>query len=104
MKSTRDVIFRTQSLSAAKAFYHETLGLPLVTESERLVGFDTGAITIYFERGDDNGAVFEFEVDDIKETKARLLAQGCVLVEEDPKLPRCYVRDPFGVTFNLEKR
>jgi hypothetical protein len=24
-----------------------------------------------------------------------------VLVEEDPSIPRCYLRDPFGLVFNL---
>jgi catechol 2,3-dioxygenase-like lactoylglutathione lyase family enzyme len=53
MQATRDVILRTHSLVAAKAYYHDVLGLPIVADSERLVGFDTGAITLYFELGDD---------------------------------------------------
>jgi len=24
-----------------------------------------------------------------------------VIVEENPNIPRCYLRDPFGLTFNL---
>lgn len=101
MTSTRDVIFRTGNLAAAKAYYHGALGFPIVTDSERMLGFDTGAITLYFEPGDANGAVFEFEVDDIAKAKSEMLARGCTLVEENPAIPRCYVRDRFGLVFNL---
>jgi hypothetical protein len=27
-----------------------------------------------------------------------------VIVEENPNIPRCYLRDPFGLMFNLGKR
>jgi hypothetical protein len=40
-------------------------------------------------------------VADVAATRDRLLAAGCTLLEEDPGLPRCYLRDPFGLTFNL---
>jgi hypothetical protein len=30
-----------------------------------------------------------------------LLKAGCVVVEEDASVPRCYLRDPFGLVFNL---
>jgi hypothetical protein len=26
---------------------------------------------------------------------------GCTLIEEDASVPRCYVRDPFGVVLNI---
>jgi catechol 2,3-dioxygenase-like lactoylglutathione lyase family enzyme len=101
MHSTSDVILRTKSLEDAKAFYHGILGFALAADSDRLVGFETGGFTLYFELGETNGAVFEFEVDDVNEAKRRLLTQECVIVEEDPALPRCYLRDRFGLTFNL---
>jgi hypothetical protein len=40
----------------------------------------------------------------VQAAKARLIASGCMLVEEDPAVPRCYLRDPFGVVFNLGLR
>ena len=103
MTSTRDVIFRTGNLEEAKAFYHGVLGFPMVAAPSRVVGFDTGSITIYFEQGDANGAVFEFEVADVRAAKAKLLAQGCSIVEENPSIPRCYMRDRFGLVFNLSE-
>jgi hypothetical protein len=26
---------------------------------------------------------------------------GCRVEDEDPKIPHCYMRDPFGIIFNL---
>lgn len=104
MTTTSDVIFRISDLRAAKDFYRGSLGFAVVKDTENMVGFDTGNLTLYFERGDLHGAVFEFEVDDVSRAKEQLLAQGCTLVEEDPALPRCYLRDPFGLTFNLTPR
>jgi catechol 2,3-dioxygenase-like lactoylglutathione lyase family enzyme len=104
MTSTSDVIFRTADLGAARAYYHGVLGFPIVVDSERMMGFDTGAFTVYFEPGDENGAVFEFQVDDVAKAKAEMLARGCSLVEENPAVPRCYLRDRFGLVFNLTLR
>jgi catechol 2,3-dioxygenase-like lactoylglutathione lyase family enzyme len=104
MKSTSDVMLRTDDLEAAKAYYNGVLGFAIVADSERVVGFDTGGFTVYFEPGEDNGSVFEFDVNDLNEAKTKLLAQGCTLIEENPSIPRCYLRDRFGLVFNLNLR
>jgi hypothetical protein len=36
--------------------------------------------------------------------KQALGQAGCVIVEEDPGVPRCYFKDPFGLVFNVEER
>jgi predicted enzyme related to lactoylglutathione lyase len=104
LNATTDVILRTNDLEAAKAYYHGVLGFPNIPVSDRIIGFDAGGLAIYFERGDENGSVLEFEVDDVAETKNKLLANGCKLVEENPGIPRCYLSDRFGLIFNLTKR
>lgn len=103
MKSNRDVIIRTSDVAAAKAFYHGVLGFPLTIDTEGLVGIETGAFTLYVEPGIDLAAVFEFDVEDVAATKERLLAAGCEVIEEDPDLPRCYLRDRFGLLFNINQ-
>src|SRR5580700_3344653 len=104
LKSTTDVMLRTDDLEAAKSYYHGVLGFPNIPVSDRVIGFDTGGIALYFERGDANGSVFEFEVDDVADAKTKLLAHGCTLLEENPAIPRCYMSDRFGLIFNLTKR
>jgi hypothetical protein len=48
--------------------------------------------------------VLDFLVHDVQATKAALVAAGCTIVEENPSIPRCYLRDPFGLLFNLGRR
>lgn len=104
MKSTRDVICRARDLSAVKGYYAGKLGLPMVVDSERLVGFDTGAVTLYYERGEPGEPVFDFLVDNVASAKIQLTAAGCEIIEEDPAIPRVYLRDPFGLIFNVDER
>ena len=102
-RSSRDVIIRTADLAAAVFFYESTLGFKVSACGEGLFGIETGSITFYVEEGPAHGPVFEFLVADVAAAKARLLAEGCMLVEEDCSVPRCYVKDPYGVTFNIGK-
>jgi hypothetical protein len=37
------------------------------------------------------------------ETKNRLTAAGCTIIDENPAVPRCYLKDPFGLVFNIEQ-
>jgi predicted enzyme related to lactoylglutathione lyase len=99
--STRDIIIRTQKWPEAIQFYSSVLGLPVTQRNASMVGFETGSFCLYVEKGDDHGPVFEFLVKDIQATKRKLLASGCTLVEENPSVPRCYVKDPYGMVFNI---
>ena len=40
-------------------------------------------------------------VADVDEAKRRLVAHGCEIVKDEPEFPRCYVRDPMGLIYNL---
>ena len=53
------------------------------------------------ERGEALGPVLEVTVDNAEEAKLRLVKNGCVIVKDEPDFPRCYVRDPFGLIYNL---
>ena len=104
MVSTRDVIIRTNRLDAAKAFYQDVMGFELFEQTERLLGFETGSFRLFVEAGSAQGAVFDFVVDDIDDAKARRLELGCGVEEENPSVPRLYLRDPFGLVFNITDR
>jgi hypothetical protein len=69
--------------------------------STRSSGSRPGGEALYLEKGKKHGPVFEMLVADVQSTKKRLVAAGCRVLEEDPELPRCYLRDPFGMVFNL---
>jgi predicted enzyme related to lactoylglutathione lyase len=100
-KTSRDIIVRTENWSEALKFYGSVLGLPITDRGETIVGFETGSFCLYVERGKDHGPVFDFLVPDIQAAKQHLVAAGCTVIEENPKIPRCYVRDPYGMIFNV---
>jgi catechol 2,3-dioxygenase-like lactoylglutathione lyase family enzyme len=100
-RSSSDIIIRTANWDHAVAFYKSTLGFAEVYRSDAMVGFDTGSFRLYVERGDVHGPVFDYLVPDVQAARQQLLAAGCVLVEEDASVPRCYLRDPYGITFNI---
>lgn len=43
----------------------------------------------------------EVKVDSVEAAKRRLVGSGCKVVKDEPDFPRCYVRDPFGLIYNL---
>ncbi len=100
-KASRDIIVRTENWPEALKFYGSVLGLPITDRGETIVGFETGSFCLYVERGKDHGPVFDFLVPDIQAAKQQLVAAGCTVIEENPKIPRCYVRDPYGMIFNV---
>jgi predicted enzyme related to lactoylglutathione lyase len=100
-RSSRDVIIRTGKWAEATKFYRSVLGLPVSLKSKTIMGFETGGFCLYVEKGKEHGPVFEFLVPDIQAAKKKLIAAGCVVIEEDPSVPRCYIRDPYGLVFNI---
>jgi catechol 2,3-dioxygenase-like lactoylglutathione lyase family enzyme len=104
VRSTRDVIVRTPDAKAAAEFYQKVLGLAVTQRAGDIVGFETGTLQLFVEQGDALPVVLDFLVQDVQATKAVLVAAGCVIVEENPNIPRCYMRDPFGLLFNLGER
>lgn len=103
-RASCDVIIRTGKFKEATRFYTQVLGLPVSHSSETLVGLDAGAFRLYVEPGPDHGPVFDFLVPDFQAAKQTLLSAGCTIVEENPAIPRCYLRDPYGLVFNIEQR
>ena len=103
IQSSRDIIIQTDNWAKAIEFYETILGFPVTHRSPTLMGFETGALSLYVEKGDRRGPVFDFLVPDMPSTKSRLVAAGCAVVEENPTLPRCYIQDPFGLVFNIEQ-
>ena len=102
--SSRDILIQTQNIDAAREFYEQRLGLSVFMKVEDLIGLEAGAIRLFLERGEAYGPVFEFFVDDLEIAKSELTAAGCRIEIEDALVPKCYIRDPYGLTFNIAQR
>jgi len=101
LRSGSDVVIRTEAWDKARHFYGEVLGLKVSHVGDSLIGYDTGSFHLYVERGSAHGPVFEYLVAEVETAKRTLLLAGCSVVEEDASVPRCYLRDPYGMVFNL---
>jgi catechol 2,3-dioxygenase-like lactoylglutathione lyase family enzyme len=99
--ASRDVIIRTSAWVEAVKYYESVLGLSVTHRGKNIVGLEAGGFCLYVENGQEHGPVFELLVSDVAAAKSRLLSAGCTLVEEDPSVPRCYIKDPFGLTYNI---
>lgn len=102
--SSRDVLIQTADPEAASAFYQQQMGLAVFMKEDNIIGLEAGAFRLFLERGPALGPVFEFFVDDLQSAKHELTAAGCRIEAEDPAVPKCYLRDPFGLTFNIAER
>ena len=58
-------------------------------------------INLFIEPGPALGPVLEVTVANVEEAKARLMKNGCAIAKDEPHVPRCYVRDPYGLIYNL---
>jgi predicted enzyme related to lactoylglutathione lyase len=99
--SSRDILIQTEDIDTACSFYEQQFGLTSFMRQPDLIGLEAGAFRLFLERAQAYGPVFEFFVDNLEDAKARLVASGCRVEAEDPSIPKCYIRDPFGLTFNI---
>ena len=102
--TSRDVLLQTGDIGQAAEFYECVLGFSAFLQQDGMIGLEAGAFRLFVEKGPSYGPVFEVFVDDLDAAKRRLTEAGCRIEQEDPAVPKCYVRDPFGLTFNIARR
>jgi len=85
----------------SKSFYSEVLGLETELQENNLHVI-SGEQNLYIMENDElRGVVMEFNVDDVEVARTYLEKHGCTIVKWDGKGNDCYMRDPFGLVFNL---
>jgi catechol 2,3-dioxygenase-like lactoylglutathione lyase family enzyme len=97
-----DVLIQAPDPKRAAEFYVEHLGFEITDESPELVSLLGRHINLYIERGPALGPVLEATVDSVEAAKRLLVKSGCQVVKDEPEFPRCYIRDPFGLMYNLK--
>jgi predicted enzyme related to lactoylglutathione lyase len=96
-----DILIQAPDPKSAAEFYVKQLGFTITGEHDRWIDLHGNHINLFIEKGPALGPVLEVTVDDVEEAKRRLVANGCAVVKDEPDFPRCYVKDPFGLTYNL---
>ena len=96
-----DIIFETEDPQSAAAFYVEQLGFEITDVTPNMISLHGNHINMFIERGPASGPVFEVTGDSVEEAKVRLVESGCKIVKDEPDFPRCYIKDHYGLTYNL---
>jgi hypothetical protein len=95
-----DILIQAEHPAKAAAFYVEQLGFEITGETP-MISLHGKHMNLFIERGPALGPVLEVTVGSVEEAKARLVENGCQIVKDEPAFPRCYVKDPFGLIYNL---
>jgi predicted enzyme related to lactoylglutathione lyase len=96
-----DILIQAEDPTNAASFYVEQLGFAVTEETPAMISLHGSHINLFIERGPALGPVLEVTVDNVEEAKRRLIENGCEIVKNEPDFPRCYVKDPFGLIYNL---
>jgi catechol 2,3-dioxygenase-like lactoylglutathione lyase family enzyme len=96
-----DILIQAQDPNAAARFYVEHLGFEITDDNPKMIGLHGKHINLFIEPGPPIGPVLEVTVDNVEEARVRLVKIGCEIVKDEPQFPRCYVKDPYGLIYNL---
>ena len=96
-----DILIQAQDPKNAASLYVDCLGFEISDEAPALVSLHGPHINLFIERGPALGPVLEVTVPSVEQARLLLLKQGCEIVKDEPDFPRCYIRDPLGLIYNL---
>ena len=97
-----NVAVRTDRLSDAVDFYTNVIGFRDRSDDPELANFDASPLNLYvIEDTEFRGPVLELFVGDLEQARETLVANGCEVLRWRGKGQDCYVRDPFGVIYNV---
>ena len=96
-----DILIQAPDPKRAAAFYVKELGFEMTDETSNLISIHGPHINLFIEKGPALGPVLEVTVENFDEAKALLTKAGCEIIKDEPEFPRCYVKDPFGLIYNL---
>ena len=96
-----DILIQAEDPMTAANFYVKELGFKITEKKPNMVSLHGKNINFFIEQGPALGPVLEVTVKSVKEAKASLKKKGCKVIKDEPDFPRCYVRDPNGLIYNL---
>jgi len=96
-----DILIQAQDPKSAALFYVKHLGFEITDEQPNMISIHGKHINLFIERGPALGPVLEVTVGSVEEAKVRLVKDGCEIIKDEPDFPRCYVKDPYGLIYNL---
>ena len=97
-----NIAIRTSRFSDAVDFYTKVIGFDNRSEDPELTDLDANPLNIFIIEDDEfRGPVLELFVDDLEAARQELVANGCKVLRWRGKGQDCYIKDPFGVIYNI---
>ncbi|MGD0852519.1 MAG: VOC family protein [Acidimicrobiales bacterium] len=96
-----DILIQAEDPAVAASFYVGLLGFEITDETPEMISLHGEHVNLFIERGPALGPVLEVTVDNVEEAKLQLVRDGCEVVKDEPNRPRTYVKDRFGLIYNL---
>jgi catechol 2,3-dioxygenase-like lactoylglutathione lyase family enzyme len=96
-----DILIQAEDPKKAAEFYVNALGFQITDHNPKMIGLHGKHINLFIEPGPALGPVFEVTVKSVKEARESLQKQGCKIIKDEPHVPRVYVKDPYGLIYNL---
>jgi len=97
-----DILIQAKDPRKAAKFYVDALGFEITDKNPKMIGLHGKNINLFIEPGPPLGPVFE--VLSRTSTKPRRhLRRKVAVVKDEPDWPRCYVKDPNGLIYNLKE-
>jgi len=97
----KDILIQALDPKRAASYYVDHLGFEITGEEPQMISLHGRNINLFIERGPALGPVLEVTVDSVEAARIRLSKFGCEVVKNEPDFPRCYVKDPYGLIYNL---
>jgi len=96
-----DILIQAPDPKNAASFYVKQFGFEITGETAQVISLHGKHINFFIERGPALGPVLEVTVENVEKAKRQLVKQGCEIVKDEPDFPRCYVKDRYGLIYNL---
>jgi hypothetical protein len=96
-----DILIQAPDPEQAARFYVDQLGFSITGTDPNMISLHGKKINLFIEGGPALGPVLEVTVRNVAEARRSLVDHGCEVVKDEPEFPRCYLRDPYGLIYNL---
>ena len=96
-----DILIQAPDPEKAAAFYVKHLGFEITGHGTQMMSLHGTHINLFIECGPALGPVLEVTVPDVKQATQHLVESGCEIVKDEPEFPRIYIKDPYGLIYNL---
>jgi catechol 2,3-dioxygenase-like lactoylglutathione lyase family enzyme len=100
-KLSRCINLRHPAQDKIVEFYKNVLGFDVAGKVGEAFEMKTEPIRFFVDKAQPRELVLELIVPDLEAARQELVAAGCRVICWEGKGKDCYIRDPFGTTYNL---